>query len=600
MTSHTRPAPAAGSLDRLLHGDCPPDFLDALHRALARHGFQVATEPGEREEYLDGRLRTLHRALPPAHLLLRDTDRLAAVVAWTAVADPRLCMSVITHTVLCLGSMVRLGADDPSVRSAAEALASADARGSCLVTEAGRANSHLATRTEAVFDPRDRCFVLSTPDAAAAKFGAVPAGRGRRLAVVLARTIADERDHGVFPFLVDLTGTEGTPLPGVGLSPPLELNSLPLTFRLVSFHGVRVPYAAWLRDGATVDAEGTLHDPLGSPEARLRRSLCVGQELWGALPSAAAATARQATVLALRHARARITQGHLAPGAPLFAYRSQQRALLGALADAFALTCAAARARELLGTSPEAGEGNGSQAPGTAFAPWPAVSLPLSAYKAYTVRGAERVVTECRRRGGWPGLLDVNRLPGYQGFHQAFEPAGGDSRLILYDIGRSLADAAPSAPRPARTTDPADPTWWPSVLGDHEDTLARQLRRARDHRARQQHDDFAVWNPLLDAAGELGETYAARLAAEDVHRALEHLAPGTDPPLREALEALGVLSGVRAALRRAGSLLTARTLRPRDLDPLPGLVDSLCDRVLPQLPALEACFGFPDDIAGAP
>ncbi|MDT0447838.1 acyl-CoA dehydrogenase family protein [Streptomyces hesseae] len=602
MSPAPDPAPVDANrpLDRLFHGDCSPEYLTTLHAALARHDFRTAATAGEREDYLATRLRDLCRALPPARHLLRDADRLSALLAWTAVADPRLCMTVITHTVLCLGSMTHLGPDHGALEAAFTALEGAEARGSYLVTEGGRANSHLATRTRAVFDPRRRDFVLDSPDAAAAKFGSVPAGEGPRSAVVLARTVVAGSDHGVFPFLVDLADARGT-LPGVALSPPLELSDLPLTYRTVSFHGVRVPYGRWLRDGASIDEHAVLHDPLGGPDERLRRSLTVGTGLWGALPSAAAATARQAACLALRHARARPTQARLAPGAPLFAYRGHQRALVGALADAFALSCAAARARELLRDALTAADTAGPDR-SMGFAPWSAVSGPLSAYKAHSVGTARRVVADCQRRCGWPGLLDTNRLPGYHGFLRAFGPAGGDSTLILYDIGRGLLDGPADAPGRAviPPRDPADPRWWPTVLRAHEAMLHARLRLARDHRARRYDDEFELWNPLLHAAGELGETHAARLAATDVPWALDRYLPRAGVPPRAGLEALAALSGVRAATRRAGALLHSRTLRPRDMDALTGLADCLHDRVLPHLPALEEHFGFPDDVAGTP
>lgn len=595
------PVPVNRPLAQLFHGDCSPGYLDALHRALARHGFRTATAPEEREEYLVERLRTLCRALPPARQLLRDADQLSALVAWTAVADPRLCMTVITHTVLCLGSMASLGPDPTALHSAFTSLERAEARGSYLVTEGGRANSHLATRTRAVFDPRHRAFVLDTPDADAAKFGSVPAGYGPRTAVVLARAVVDGRDHGVFPFLVDLADARGT-LPGVVLSAPLALSSLPLTYRMVSFSDVRVPYTRWLRDNASIDTAGAFHDPLGSPDARLRRSLSAGPGLWGALPSAAAATSRQAACLALRHARGRPTQARLSPGAPLLSYRSQQRAVLGALADAFALSCAAARARDLLRTALSATATTADPAGRMGFAPWSAISGPLSAYKAHSVSTAERVIAECQQRCGWPGFLDAGRLPGYHGFHRAFGPAGGDSRLILYDIGRALVDTPPGT-RDQRTTsprNPTDPRWWPAVLRAHENVLTARLRRARDERARRHGEGLDLWNPLLDAAWELGGTHAARLAADDVPWALERFAPQAGEPPRAALEALAALSGARAALRENGALLNTRTLRPQDSPTLTHLIDHLCDQVLPHLPVLEEHLGFPDDIAGVP
>ncbi|MFJ5098265.1 acyl-CoA dehydrogenase [Streptomyces sp. NPDC088557] len=605
----------------LLHGDCPPDFLRTVHEALARHPYRIAVRPEERDPYLGERLRSLLRALPPARTLLADADALAATLAWAAVADPRLAMNLVTHTVLCSGSLVRLApgaTGTPEVREALDALDRGDARGSYLITETGRANSHLGAMTRAVHDPERGQFVLDTPDPGAAKFAGVPDAPERRLAVVLARVEAAGREGGVFPFLVELADADG-PRPGVEWSAPVEVGALPLTLRNVSLHGVRVPVGHWLRDTASLDTDGTPADPLGSPDARLRRSLDVGRELWGALPSAAAALARQSTVLALRHSRRRATLTRSAFGAPLFSHRSQQRALLGALADSYALGCAAARARELLQDLLDAPGGPAGRATGTlGLAPWTAVSRDLSAYKAYSVREAERVVALCQRRCGHHGLVDANRLAGYRGFLHAFDPAGGDSQLILYDLGRALATEpyaphGPYAPEPYASepyesygpeaarrasapcpTDPTDPSWWPTVLRAHETALADGLRGAL--RTRRHLDDFERWNPLLDLAGELGEAHAARLAAEDVVRAGNRFLTDVGPPLRDALEDLGTLAALRAARRRAGELLTRGTLAPAALVPVAAETERLCDRLLPHLPLLEGLFSFPDDI----
>jgi len=246
----------------------------------------------------------------------------------------------------------------------------------------------------------------------------------------------------------------------------------------------------------------------------------------------------------------------------------------------------------------------GHAAPATAFAPWTGVSRPLSAYKAHAVRTAARIIAVCQRHCGYSGHLDANRLAGYFGFHHAFDPAGGDSQLIFYDLGRSLC-ADPDPPGepgglPAALPDVLDPNWWPQLLRTHEQRLAGNLRRAYEARAADTPDDFARWNPLLDAAGELGEVYGARLAAEDVTGVLEVRACAGEPGLRPVLEALAALGGLTAARHWSGSLLAARSLQPHDLPALAEGVDRLCDRLLPHLPQLEEAFGYPQDVVGSP
>ncbi|MFD0573721.1 hypothetical protein ACFQ0T_36495 [Kitasatospora gansuensis] len=231
-------------------------------------------------------------------------------------------------------------------------------------------------------------------------------------------------DCGVFSFVVDLVDKDGL-RPGVEMSDTIELSALPLDYAQFRFHNLRLPYEHWLRDSAVIDADGVFRDPLGSPDLRLQRTLCVGQVLWAVLPSALAAISRQSAVLALRYARRRRTQGRLAPGTPLLDYRTQQHGVLGALAEAFALTCAASRSLTVLAESGvAAGDGAVREVDGPmTFAPWSAVSRPLSAYKAHTVRAAARITADCQRHCGFSGHLDVNRLAAYHGFSRSFDAA---------------------------------------------------------------------------------------------------------------------------------------------------------------------------------
>ncbi|MFG2885445.1 acyl-CoA dehydrogenase [Streptomyces sp. NPDC048297] len=601
-THDTHSAPTGGNaLHRLIHGACEPAFRTGLHKALAATPFRTAVEPDDRDAYLDTRLRDVSRALPPAHRLLNDPDRLAELMAWTGVADPRLCMNLVTHLVLGQGSISRFGADEAELTSVREELERGDAKCGYLITEAGNANSHLATRTTAVFDPETRTFALRTPDDGAAKFGGVSSFPGRRLAVVLARLRTGQEEHGVYPFLVELADDRGL-RPGVRLSPPMPLTDLPLNYVLVSFDDVKVPYSWWLRDDATIDSGGTPRDPLGSEAARLQRTLSVGRELWATLPAAAAAQTRQSAVLALHYARGRRTQARLAPGTPLFEFPGQRHAILGALAEAFALTCAAARARDVLRTVQAPDEGGERSVDEMEFSPWAAVSRSLSAYKAHAARTASRVIAHCQSLCGYSGLLDANRLAGYHGFLRAFDPAGGDSQLIYYDLGQRLADEVGSTPLGdiARPRDVTDVHWWPAVLRAHERGLAVRLRQARDARLAEGHDDFGVWGPLLELAGELGETYAARLAADDVAWAVQRFVEPDDVPAHEAFTTLAALNATRAGAHWAGRLLTAGTVSRQEMSALAESADQLCERLLPHLPQLEEAFAYPDDIVHAP
>lgn len=593
---------ARAELARLIHGPCEPAFLDSLRDLLAPEPVPTGPDAPRRGVRIAQRLRRLGEGLPPIGHLYEDPARLTTLHAWIVVAEPALCLAACVHYLLCLGSIVQLAPEPEELKESVEALQSGRARGAYMITEVGQANSHLSVRTRASFDPVRREFVLRTPDSAAAKFAGVGTRGVAQTAVVLARLFVAESDCGVFAFVVDISDADG-PLPGIEISGPVELSAIPLDYARIRFQGVRLPYQRWLRDSARISDEGVFHDPLGSADGRLQRTLCVGQGLWATMPSVAAAAARQSAVLALNYARRRRTQGRLAPGAMLLEYRTQQHAVLGALADAFALTCAADSARTLWAGSraPRATPPGEPPETGMAFGPWAAVSRPLAGYKAWSVREAARVIGHCQRHCGFSGHLDDNRLAAYQGFFHAFDTAGGDSQLILYDLGRALVDDAgsgPDAPAPGRAPrSPDAPGWWPGVIRTHQQALTDRLRRARDHGQGRAATEFEVWNPLLGRAGELAEAYTERLAADDVTAAVDGLRDGR---LRVPLLLLGQLHGVLAARRWAASLLTAGTLRPAEVAGLAGAVDALCDALLPYLPLLADWFSYPAELVQAP
>ncbi|MFE6686389.1 acyl-CoA dehydrogenase [Streptomyces sp. NPDC057743] len=597
MTTRTQPLDELGEI---VNGSRPYTLRSRLLTVLAADRAAPPDPTEDRAHRIHRQLRLLAKNLPPAGELFRDPEQLAVLSECVALTDPPLYMAVLNHYALCLGSMATLAEDPTRIGRPWQALTTGRAKGVFLVTEIGDASSHLGTRTVARLDPDTREFVLDTPVPGAAKFSSVGGSGGPQTAVVCARVLVDDTDHGVFSFVVELSDNAG-PLPGVEISPSIEAPSLPLDYALVRFRGVRVPHRQWLSDRAHVDADGVLHDPLGDRDARLQRTLSVGQLLWATLPSAVAAMARQSAVQALRFSAHRRAHGRLAPGAHVLDLRNQQHALLGALAQAFALTCAGRTAREIWARSRSATAHRPSTPPsdGMTFSPWTAVDRPLAVLKAATVRRAAQVAAECQHRCGLAGFLHPNLLDGYHGFAHAFDTAGGDSQLILLDAGRALAQAgggaAGTVPRAEATLD--HPGWWPAVARAHERRLRDTLRRTVQRRTRAGRTGLDLWNPLLDAAHELGAAHGARLIADAVAAAVEAV---HDPELRAVLHPLAALHGAVEARRAAGSLLAAGTLSPATARALPTVIDDLCDRLLPHLPLLCGAMGAPPGAVPAP
>ncbi|MFE4016878.1 acyl-CoA dehydrogenase [Streptomyces sp. NPDC059101] len=598
MTTYTQPL---GELGEIVNGSRPYSLRSRLLTALAADREQSAHASEDPARRVHRRLRLIVDNLPTVGELFRDPEQLAVVGECVALADPPLYMAVLNHYALCLGSVVTLADDPAAIGGPWQALTSGRTKGVFLVTEVGDASSHLGIRTTARFDPDTREFVLDTPVVGAAKFSGVGGSGGPQSAVVCARLVVDGTARGVFSFMVELTDAVG-PLPGVSVSRSIGVPSLPLDYALVRFDGVRVPYVQWLRDRACIDADGAFHDPLGGPDARLQRTLSVGRILWATLPSAVAAMARQSAVTSLRFSAHRRAHGRLAPGARVLELRNQQHALLGALAESFALTCAGRTAREIWARSRTAAAcgAPARRTDGMTFSPWTAVDRPLAVLKAVTVRGAARVAAECQHRCGLAGFLHPNLLDGYHGFAHAFDTAGGDSQLILLDAGRALAqERGGGAGGTVPPVDvPADqPGWWPAAARAQEGCLRDELQRSVRRGVQAGRTGLELWNPLLDTAHGLGEAYGARLVADATAAAVEAV---HDPELRSALRPLAALYGAVEARRTAGRLLAAGTLAPPAVRALPAVIDDLCDRLLPHLPLLCEAMGAPSGAVPAP
>ena len=596
MTSYTRPGPpgavtAGGDpFSAATHDSgCPPETWHSLVEAF------VAPLPpqGKGGAAVLHRLAMLGRRLPAPEALLGDPALLSALSSCAAVAEPPLYMAVLSHYILCLGSVLTLAGDRAALSGPVRELREGRRKGVFMVTEVGRAGSHLSVETIAEFDPASRSFRLRTPRPGAAKFSGVGAVTMPQSAVVCARVRVGGTDRGVFSFLVDVCDREG-PVQGVSVLGPLGVPALPLDYAVVRFDDAPVPYDRWLRDSAWIDDDGLFHDPLADPGARLTRTLSVGQLLWSSLPSAMAAVARAASVDAVRACTTRLSHGGLAPGAPLLTYRTQQHAVLGSLAEAFAISAAARAARRTAVTAvPRDGaEGHGSGT-AAAFSPWAAVDPSLAVYKAACVRGAHHSVSGAMRRLGLPGLMDVTRLHAYHGLTLAFETAGGDNQLIHLDTGQHLCREAASTAavdsgtpdRPA--ADAAPPPWdasgWPVTVRALREALRGTLRADLARGEAAGREGLELWNPLLEQARVLGEVHGLVLVAEAV---TDQLAALDDPRVRPAFTALAHLYAASMTQRLTARLLAAGLTDVRTLRVLPGVLDGLCDQVLGHLPVL--------------
>ncbi|MGP4028185.1 acyl-CoA dehydrogenase family protein [Actinomadura sp. 3N407] len=548
-----------------------------------------------RQELTYERLRRAGLAAPPAPELLDDPPALCALLERAAIADPALFHVMLLHYTLALGPILRFGAGRDGPRRARDDLESMTSFGTLLMTEVGRSNSHLSPRTVARHDPSSGGFVLSTPDAQAAKFPTNTAHpRVPKTAAVYATLVHGGRERGVFVFVVPLRGADGAVPPGVRIIEAPETTGLQVDYAAVRLDDLAVPYRSWLRDGARIDADGSFHDPAGSPAARLTRSMGIAPAVWRAVISASAAITRASAGTLLAHSAGRVTLGRLAPRRPLTDYRNQQEAVLGALASGYALTAVAAHVQARRTSAEPAATAAGG--PDTAWAPWSAVDRDLALLKAAATAQAQETVSACRVHSGAPGFAAVERLNSYRGLTHAYASAGGDNELILYDTARAMAELDRYVP-PEPGAGPPDggdlesPRVWLFLARDAERRMRDRLA-ARVEAARGSGDDaFTAWNANLVLAARTAAACADRIVLEILASALDAGPPALAPVLR--LHALNRLD------HRAADLLNEGVVPPGMLDEVWAARRAACDELAPRAGELAAAFELPSAI-GAP
>lgn len=495
---------------------------------------------GHRQTYW--RLQHLLKQLPDVIHGFKQPEWLMAVATHAAINDPSLFMGCVIQQGLCIGTLLAFEQDHPHAARWRSELETGESLGVYALTEIGRSNSHMGPCLEAVFDADTRTFVLNTPNNAALKFANVGINNLNKLGVVFAELKVQDQRCGVFAFVLRLSDAQG-PCPGIEMSSPAEIRAVPLDYGLLRFNQVRISFDDWLCDGAHIDEFNRFHDPLGSTDRRLIRSLFAPKNVWAMVGTGLSSVMLACATLALTHANRRTTQARIGNGTGLLDFRTQRRALFGCLATAYVMKCFANDSARLWieGTVSQAS----LQTTGTGdvtWTPWAAISQTLALTKALCAPAAEAVATECRLRCGVAGALNLNRFADYEGMAKIYQDAGGNNRMILLDaakvlIGQPLTE--PAHPASHATLDDVD--YGLSMVRTLE---YRLLKEVADHVATHRdlgEDDMQVWNSKLMVVARAGEAHAQRLAIESAVKAGSSLPPGLAKDLVNALCSLYVL-----------------------------------------------------------
>lgn len=601
--------PDASALRGWMRGTVPDGRLEGKERLMIAEavpagyfGYPDGLTLSERQGLTYRRMRAAGLAAPPATELLDDPPLLCGLLERCAVADPALFHVLMLHYTLALGPIVAFTPPDGTgPRPDREALESMDAAGTLLMTEIGRSNSHLSPRTLARHDPDTGGFVLTTPDAAAAKFPTNTAHPDvPKVAAVYATLVHGGEERGVFVFTVPLRAADGSTPPGVRITAAPDTFGLMVDYGAVTLTDVRVPFEAWLSDGARLEPDGGFHDPAGGPGERLVRSMGIAPPVWRSVVSACAALARASAVTLVAHTAGRATLGRLAPRRPLGDYRNQQEAMLGALASAYALTLVADRVKgpRPLGRAP-AVPPSSAGTKGAAWAPWSAVDRDLALLKAAVTAHTQDVVGACRVHAGAPGFAASHRLNGYRGLAHAYQNAGGDNELILFDTARALAaeaGAEATAPAPAEPVarEFGSPAMCRTLAASLEHALATRLAgRTATAGPADAEGVFTAWNDNLTLASA-----TARVAADGiVLRIVDESSRAVPAEAAPLLEPLLRVFGLDWIERRAALLLEHGVAGPGLLDRVWAERRGACDVLAGRVGDLAAALDTPTPVA---
>ncbi|MFF9839590.1 acyl-CoA dehydrogenase [Streptomyces sp. NPDC013740] len=535
--------------------------------------------PEDRRRLSYQRLRAVNAEVPAPERLATDPRGLAALHEWTAVVDGATSTVAGIHYNLFLGSLL-----DDTVSPARDLrpFLSLDRVGTFLCTERDHGNDVAGLETVARYDRERAEFVLHTPHDGAAKYmpNTGPAG-GPKTAVVAARLLADDRDHGVFLFLVPLSDENGAPLPGVTVQALPERIGSPVDHCVTSFDHVRLPRTALVQGAhGRMDPEGGVDGAVRSPRRRILHS--IGRVTIGKLCMSAAALggARGALTVAVRYAHTRTISGPvLGERITLAAHRTHQTRLLQGVATTYAMTFLhrAVMERWVTHEPDERAE----------------VERLVAVAKGWITWQTRGIALEARERCGARGLFPVNGLAEYPANTDGAITAEGDNLAVWCKAGSEMLFGQGLAPEAGRATGHerlTDPAFLRRLIAADERRWHTSARR--ELRSAPGGDPLGRWNAASTDALRMVEAYAVGRAAEafaDASAGVRHA------PTRTALRDLCALFLLERIEPRAGLLLAEGALTPGQVQALPGTVRELTARLGSWLTELTEAFLVPEE-----
>ena len=521
----------------------------------------------------------------------------------------------VQYGLFC-GAVFRLGTDHHHRQVLPGALSLA-IPGCFAMTESGHGSNVAALETTATFDPESDEFVIDTPTDMARKDYIGNAAEDGRLAVVFARLLVGDLDHGVHALLAPIRSPSGQPMPGVRIEdngPKGGLNGV--DNGRIWFDGVRVPRSMLLDRFASIDATGHYESSIASPARRFFTTL--GTLVGGRISVGAAgiSSAETALTIAIRYATRRRQFGAV-PGAetPLIEYPAHQRRLLPRLAATYAYHFALAD----LAVEYVAAE----SAPGDTDVDRRRLEARAAGLKAYATWHALDTTGEARQACGGQGYMSENRLTAIRADVDVLTTYEGDNTVLAQLLAKALLTGHRSSfddLTPARLVrfvrswiETAITEAVPrlgSVGGDltTAESQAELLRRRADHTletlARRIRNRIDGGTQAADALVEVqphalhaARAHAELWAHESMGAAAERAA---DPFLADILGRIRTLAALWHTENDLGWFLEHGILTPAGAGRVRALVTSLSAELARDSRHLVDAFGIPDQVLAAP
>lgn len=536
-----------------------------------------------------------------------------AVFETLAYHDQSLVVKYGVNFGLFGGSVLQLGTRSHHERYLRE-IAEARLPGCFAMTEIGHGSNVRDLETVATYDPDAQEFVVDSPTASATKDWIGNAAMHARMATVFAQLETGGERHGVHAFLVPLRDEDGGVLPGVTITDcGLKEGLNGVDNGRIHFDHVRIPRENLLNRFGDVAPDGAYSSAIASESRRFFTML--GTLVTGRMSIAAASLSASKVGLAtaLRYSARRRQFGPAGEAeVPVLDFPTQQRLLFPHLAAAYGLDftledVVRRYARHQASGGGEAGDQEARE-----------IETLAAGLKAYASRHAIRTLQAAREACGGQGYLAANRIPQLRADTDVFATFEGANVVLwqlvakellagyaaqfgdmkLWDVARYLADRAAGRvselnPIVKRRTEPdhlRDVDFQIGALRYREERMlgaaARRLKRRMDEGM----DSFDAMNQTQDHLVSLGRAHIERYVLERFAVGVEAC---TDASLREPLDVLRALFGMRALERERAWFLEAGYFETAKARAVRAQVNALCAQLRPLAVPLVDAFGIP-------